>query len=82
MKNYDDLTTGMQAILLHFSRGYVLTTLEHIIVSIEKINSIQEKFIDSYGTNLPAWKRFQRKTKGLPNCVGVISRWRCRDSQP
>ena len=72
MKNYDDLTTGMQSILLHFSRGYVLSTAEPIIVSIEKVNSISEKFIDLYGTNLPAWKRFQRKTNGLPNCIGVI----------
>ena len=72
MKNYDDLTIGMQAILMHFSRGYGLTTVEPIIVSLEKINSISEKFIDSYGTNLPAWKRLQRKEKGLPNCVGVV----------
>jgi hypothetical protein len=72
MRNYDDLTLGMQAILLHFSRGYVLTTVEQIIVSLEKINSISEKFIDLYGTNLPAWKRLQRKEKGLPNCVGAI----------
>lgn len=72
LKNYEDLTVGMQALLLHVTKGYVLTTAESIIISIEKINSISEKFIDSYGTNLPAWKRFQRKTKGLPNSVGVI----------
>lgn len=72
MNNYDDLTTGMQSILLHFSRGYVLTTVDPIIVPLEKVNSISEKFIDLYGTNLPAWKRLQRKEKGLPNCVGAI----------
>jgi hypothetical protein len=28
---------------------------------------IAEKFAENFGTNLPAWKRYERKRKGLPN---------------
>ena len=72
MKIYSDLTQGLQATLLHTTRGYTLTTKSPILVDINKLSGITAKFIDQYGTNLPSWKRYQRKVKGLPNAVGVV----------
>ena len=72
MKIYSDLTHGLQATLLHATRGYTLTTKSPILVDINKMPGIVAKFIDQYGTNLPSWKRYQRKVKGLPNSVGVV----------
>lgn len=72
MKIYPDLTQGLQATLLHCTRGYTLTTQSPILVSLDKVPAIEAKFIESYGTNLPAWKRYERKSKKLPNAVGII----------
>jgi len=70
MKIYD-LTTGLQAVLLHFQRGYVLTTECPIVVHADKRDSLMEKFIEVYGVNFPAWKRYSRKLKGLPSAVAL-----------
>jgi len=66
-----DLTTGLQAVLLHFQRGYVLTTECPIVVHADKRDSLMEKFIEVYGVNFPAWKRYSRKLKGLPSAVAL-----------
>ena len=69
MKLYRHQTEALRAILLMWTQGY-----RHAIVfeaRDEKLNSIAEKFAEVYGTELPAWKRYERKKKGLPNA------WAC-----
>lgn len=69
MKHYEHLTEGLRAILLMTTRGYrYCVTAE---VPSLKLPGIEEKWIDNYGIGLPAWKRRQRKSKGLPNA------WAC-----
>lgn len=69
MKHYDDLTPALQATLLSYGRGYTLcVTFE---IEREKLQAIEQKFIDVYGISLPAWKRHERKRLGLPNA------WAC-----
>lgn len=71
MKTYDDLTTGLQAVLMQATRGYSwCVTFE---IERSKVTALTEKWIDHYGVNLPPWKRFERKRIGLPNAwAGVI----------
>ena len=72
MKYYEDLTAGLQAVLLHAQRGYTRTTKKPVIVEFEKVDSIISKWTEVYGINLPAWKRYQRKEKGLTNAVALV----------
>ena len=37
----------------------------------DKRDDLMAKFIEVYGINFPAWKRFDRKSKGLPNAVAL-----------
>ena len=62
---YDDLTPALKDILLNFTRGYTLWVSFEVDAS--KVDGIREKWIETCGTNLPAWKRQDRKQKGLPN---------------
>lgn len=62
---YDNLTPALRDILLNFTRGYALWV--SFEVNACKVEGIREKWIESCGTNLPAWKRQDRKQKGLPN---------------
>lgn len=71
MRTYPDLTSGLQAVLLHRQRGYVTVTKNPVIVPADKVDSIASKWIDAYGINLPRWKRAERKSKGLPNAVAL-----------
>ncbi|MBV8656585.1 MAG: hypothetical protein JO142_02050 [Burkholderiales bacterium] len=71
MKSYDDLTEALQAILLHYSRGY--TVWVQIETTADKLPALREKWAEQYGTLLPAWKRQDRKQKGLPNVVAVAA---------
>jgi hypothetical protein len=69
MKIYQHQTDALRAILLMWSRGYRwASTFE---TSNNKLPALSEKFAGLYGTELPGWKRFQRKKKGLPNA------WAC-----
>lgn len=65
MHIYDNLTPALRDILLNFSRGYTLWLSFEVDES--KVESLREKWIETCGTNLPAWKRQDRKQKGLPN---------------
>ena len=71
LKTYAHLTEGLQAVLLHWQRGYVQTTHDPVIVPTEKAAAIASKWVDAYGINLPAWKRHQRKQGALPNAVAI-----------
>jgi hypothetical protein len=62
---YDNLTPALRDILLNFTRGYALWV--SFEVDACKVEGIREKWIETCGTNLPAWKRQDRKQKGLPN---------------
>jgi len=42
----------------------------------ERLEALATKFADDYGTNLPAWKRHERKRAGLPNA------WACSMPAP
>lgn len=71
MKTYDDLTAGLQAVLMQATRGY--SRCVSFEIERNKLPSLTEKWIDNYGVNLPSWKRFERKRIGLPNAwAGVI----------
>lgn len=67
MHVYDDLTKGMWGVLFNYLRGYTHTVVFQ--ASVEKLDDLDKKFADNLGTRLPAWKRHQRKSVGLPNCL-------------
>lgn len=69
MKNYEHLTEALQAALMMATRGYVQGVSFEVEAS--KLDTISAKFADTYGVNLPAWKRHDRRSKGLPNA------WAC-----
>ena len=61
----NDLTSALRRILNNFIKGYTLWVSFEVDAS--KVDGIREKWIETCGTNLPAWKRQDRKQKGLPN---------------
>ncbi len=67
MKTYDNLTDGLQTVLLMYQKGYV----NHIafLTSKDKIQALGGKWEEEFGTRLPAHKRHYRKSKGLANAV-------------
>lgn len=69
MKHYEDLTQGLQTLLLHATRSY--TRCVSFEIERNKLPQIEEKWIDAFGVNLPAWKRHERKRGGLPNAVAL-----------
>lgn len=71
MRQYDDVTAALQTILLHFTKGYTLWV--SFTVSAEKVDAIGAKWAEVFGTLLPAWKRQDRKQKGLANAVAVAA---------
>jgi hypothetical protein len=69
MKIYSNQSDALRAILLMWTRGY-----RHAVVfeiRNDKLQPIARKFAENFGTEFPAWKRFQRKKNGLP------SAWSC-----
>jgi hypothetical protein len=69
MKIYRHQTDALRSVLLMWTQGY-----RNAIVfeaRDEKLESIASKFSEVYGTELPAWKRYERKRKKLPNA------WAC-----
>jgi hypothetical protein len=65
MKIYQHQTIALRSILLMWTQGYrYAVTFD---VRNEKLDALAEKFAETYGTELPAWKRYERKKKGLPN---------------
>jgi len=64
-----NITQAMQAILLHHTRGYNLwlgfTTTD------VKLSVLDEKWALELGTHEPAWRRHDRKSKGVPNAVSI-----------
>lgn len=69
MKHYEHLTDALRAILLMATRGYKYAVIAE--VPAEKVQAIATKWVDAYGTTLPAWKRHARKSVGLCNA------WAC-----
>lgn len=69
MKHYDHLTDALQACLMNATRGYVQGV--SFVADAAKQDDIEDKWTEAYGTGLPAWKRYERKKKGLPNA------WAC-----
>lgn len=70
MKNYDDVTLGLQGILRSWSTGDSACWVS-FVTSIDKIESVDEKFTEAYGIRLSAEKRRWRKSNGLPTA------WAC-----
>jgi hypothetical protein len=65
MKIYEHQTQALRAILLMWTQGYrYAVTFD---AKREKLDGLASKFAENYGTQLPAWKRYQRKKQGLPN---------------
>ena len=65
MKTYDNLTDGLQTVLLMYQKGYV----NHIgfLTSKDKIQALGEKWEEEFGTRLPAhrgpgWSDSRRST--------------------
>jgi hypothetical protein len=70
MKQFDNLTPALEAILINWSRrGYVCWTSFQL--KTERVDAKAMELADSYGTRLPAWKRQDRKQAGQPTCVAV-----------
>ena len=69
MRHYEHTVDALRAALLMYQRGYRYgVTFE---VDISKLDAIAAKFDANFGTNLPGWKRYERRKKGLPNA------WAC-----
>lgn len=73
MKVYDDLTPALQAILLHWTRGYRCWTSTGPLLRPKAEHVLRAKWTEVYGTGLPAWKRQDRKQKGLPNALALAA---------
>ena len=71
VKSYDDITPALQAILLHFTRGY--TRWISLVVPEEKLTGLDQKWTEVYGTRLAAYQRQDKKQKGLPTAVAVAA---------
>jgi hypothetical protein len=69
MKIYQHQTDALRAILMMWTQGYRYAVT--IDAKTEKLDALAEKFAESFGTLLPAWKRYERKRKKLPNA------WAC-----
>lgn len=69
MKNHENLTEALRAILFNYQRGYTCWT--SFEVQEEKLPGISRKWDEIYGTNLPAYVRQDKKQKGLPTAVAV-----------
>lgn len=69
MKNHENLTEALRAILFNYQRGYTCWT--SFEVPEEKLPGISEKWSEIYGTNLPAYIRQDKKQKGFPTAVAV-----------
>jgi len=65
MKIYQHQTDALRAILFMWTQGYRHAVIFEI--RNDKLQPIAQKFAENYGTELPAWKRYQRRKKGLPN---------------
>jgi hypothetical protein len=72
VKIYDDLTPALQSILLQWIHGYTCWTVTDPLPRA-KAEAVLAKWAELYGTNLPAWKRQDRKEKGLPNAVALAA---------
>lgn len=70
MKIYDNLTPALQAILLQWTKGYTCWTSTDALPRL-KAEAVLGKWAEVYGTNLAAWKRQDRKQKGLPNAFAA-----------
>ncbi len=70
MKIYDNLTPALQAILLQWTKGYTCWTSTDALPRL-KAEAVLAKWAEVYGTNLAAWKRQDRKQKGLPNAFAA-----------
>jgi hypothetical protein len=65
MKIYEHQTDALRAILMMWTQGYrYAVTFE---TKNEKLDALSLKLSENYGTLLPAWKRYERKKKKLPN---------------
>jgi hypothetical protein len=69
MKVFDDITPGLQAVLMAYSRGY--THWIAIKIRREKLTALDEKWAEHYGTRLAAYQRQDRKQKGLATAVAI-----------
>jgi len=70
VKIYDNLTPALQAILLQWTKGYTCWTSTDALPRL-KAEAVLTKWAEVYGTNLAAWKRQDRKQKGLPNAFAA-----------
>jgi hypothetical protein len=65
MKIYRHQTDALRSILMMWTQGYrYAVTFD---AKTEKLDALASKFAETYGTELPAWKRYERKRKKLPN---------------
>lgn len=67
-----DLTTAMQSILMHHGRGYTLWL--GFTTDQSKLPALDEKWAMEFGTHEPAWRRHDRKGKGIPNAVAIAGK--------
>lgn len=65
MRHFDDITPALQAILRSWSTGDTACWVS-FVVPAEKLDGIDAKFTEVYGTRLSAEKRRWRRNKGLP----------------
>lgn len=69
MRHHDHITSALQSILLNYAKGY--TRWVSFAIDVKKVEGIGEKWAETLGTRLPAWKRQDRKQKQLANAVAL-----------
>lgn len=67
-----DITQSMQSILLHYTRGYTLWL--GFTTDQNKLQPLGEKWALELGIHEPAWKRHDRKSRGIPNAAAVCGK--------
>jgi len=69
MKEYDDLTDVLRAVQRQWQADY--THWVSFVVDVYKLQPIVERWRVDLGIDLPAWKRQDRKHRGLANAVAM-----------
>jgi len=71
MHIHEHLNPALQSILLNWTRGYHCWTVTPPLPRTKAESILQLKWPERYGTQLPAWKRQDRKARGLPSALSL-----------
>jgi hypothetical protein len=73
MRYYDNQTDGLRSVLRYWSRGCVAWVA--FPIDRWKLDVLDEKWSERFGTRLPAHVRHVRRTRGQPNAYALAHRY-------